>query len=116
MKCEKELALLREDIRKGRKNKKITQEELAEKLEADELMDSWEVSGDLFSTACEVVPDKQGRILIPQSLREHAGLEKDVTVIGAAVRAEIWDTARWNAYNESQTDEAIEASMNLLDF
>ena len=56
------------------------------------------------------------RILIPQSLREHAGLEKDVTVIGAAVRAEIWDTARWNAYNESQTDEAIEASMNLLDF
>ena len=30
MKCEKELALLREDIRKGRKNKKITQEELAE--------------------------------------------------------------------------------------
>ena len=47
MKCEKELALLREAIRKGRKNKKITQEELAEKLEADELMDSWEVSGDL---------------------------------------------------------------------
>ncbi len=33
MKCEKELALLREAIRKGRKNKKITQEELAEKLE-----------------------------------------------------------------------------------
>lgn len=70
----------------------------------------------LFSSAAEVEPDKQGRILIPQSLREHAGLEKDVTVIGAAVRAEIWDTARWNAYNESQTDEAIEASMNLLDF
>ena len=69
-----------------------------------------------FSGAAEVEPDKQGRILIPQSLREHAGLEKDVTVIGAAVRAEIWDTARWNAYNESQTDEAIEASMNLLDF
>ena len=39
-------------------------EKLAEKLEADELMDSWEVSGDLFSTACEVVPDKQGRILL----------------------------------------------------
>ena len=69
-----------------------------------------------ISGAAEVEPDKQGRILIPQSLREHAGLEKDVTVIGAAVRAEIWDTARWNAYNESQTDEAIEASMNLLDF
>ena len=69
-----------------------------------------------FASATDCTPDKQGRILIPQSLREHAGLEKDVTVIGAAVRAEIWDTARWNAYNESQTDEAIEASMNLLDF
>ena len=69
-----------------------------------------------FSGAAEVEPDKQGRILIPQNLREHAGLEKDVTVIGAAVRAEIWDTARWNAYNASQTDEAIEASMSLLDF
>ena len=69
-----------------------------------------------ISGAAEVEPDKQGRILIPQSLRDHAGLEKDVTVIGAAVRAEIWDTQRWNDYNASQTDEAIEASMNLLDF
>lgn len=48
-------------------------EKLAEKLEADELMDSWEVSGDLFSTACEVVPDKQGRILLPAELRSRAG-------------------------------------------
>ena len=48
-----------------------------------------------FSGAAEVEPDKQGRILIPQNLRDHAGLEKDVTVIGAATRAEIWDTARW---------------------
>ena len=37
-------------------------------------------------------------------------------MIGAAVRAEIWDTARWNAYNQNQTDEAIEAAMSLLDF
>ena len=40
-----------------RKKSGWSQEELAEKLEADELMDSWEVSGDLFSTACEVAPD-----------------------------------------------------------
>ncbi len=59
-------------------------------------------SGIFFSGAAEVEPDKQGRILIPQNLREHAGLEKDVTVIGAAVRAEIWDTARWNAYNRTK--------------
>ena len=44
-------------------------EKRAEMLEADELMDSWEVSGDLFSTACEVAPDKQGRILLPAELQ-----------------------------------------------
>ena len=42
---------------------------LADKLESDELMDSWAISGDLFSTACEVVPDKQGRILLPAELQ-----------------------------------------------
>ena len=62
-------------------------EKLADKLDADELMDSWAVSGDLFSTACEVVPDKQGRILLPAELRAYAGLEKDVTIIGPACGA-----------------------------
>ena len=91
-------------------------DKLGEKVSAIPLAQGKGIQRYFFSGAAEVEPDKQGRILIPQSLREHAGLEKDVTVIGAAVRAEIWDTARWNAYNESQTDEAIEASMNLLDF
>ena len=63
---------------------------LADKLESDELMDSWAISGDLFSTACEVVPDKQGRILLPAELRAYAGLDKDVTIIGNRNHAEIW--------------------------
>ena len=114
MKCEKELALLREAIRKGRKNKKITQEELAEKLEADELMDSWEVSGDLFSTACEVVPDKQGRILLPAELRSYAGLEKDVTIIGNRNHAEIWATDVWNARRAAVSNEQRAARLRSL--
>ena len=114
MKCEKELALLREAIRKGRKNKKITQEELAEKLEADELMDSWEVSGDLFSTACEVVPDKQGRILLPAELRAYAGLEKDVTIIGNRNHAEIWATDVWNARRAAVSNEQRAARLRSL--
>ena len=61
-------------------------------------------------------PDKQGRVLIPQNLRDHAGLGEGRDRDRAAVRAEIWDTARWNEYNQSQTDEAIEASMALLGF
>ena len=89
---------------------------LVEKVAAIPLAQGKAIQRYFFSGAAEVEPDKQGRVLIPQNLRDHAGLEKDVTVIGAAVRAEIWDTARWNEYNQSQTDEAIEASMALLDF
>ncbi len=65
--------------------------------------------------AAEAEPDKQGRVLIPQSLRDHAGLSKDVTVIGMATRAEIWDTQRWKEYNEKETDENIEAIMTMLE-
>ena len=45
-----------------------------------------------FSGAAEVEPDKQGRILIPQPLRDYASIEKDVTFIGTGDRAEIWST------------------------
>lgn len=91
-------------------------ERLVEKVSAIPMAQGKAIQRYFFSGAAEVEPDKQGRILIPQNLREHAGLEKDVTVIGAATRAEIWDTTRWNEYNASQTDENVEAAMNLLDF
>ena len=80
-------------------------ERLADKLESDELMDSWAISGDLFSTACEVVPDKQGRILLPAELRAYAGLEKDVTIIGNRNHAEIWATEVWNARRAAVTND-----------
>ena len=73
--------------------------------ESDELMDSWAISGDLFSTACEVVPDKQGRILLPAELRAYAGLEKDVTIIGNRNHAEIWATEVWNARRAAVTND-----------
>ena len=55
--------------------------------------------GGSFSGAGVLTPDKQGRVLIPQDLRQFAGLEKDVVVIGANTKAEIWDRARWEALN-----------------
>lgn len=54
-----------------------------------------------FSEAVEVEPDAQGRILVPQYLKEHAGLRFDVLVQGAGNRAEIWDVKRWAAYEKS---------------
>jgi MraZ protein len=44
--------------------------------------------------------DKQGRVTIPARLREYASLTKDVTVVGADMRIELWDTSRWEAYRD----------------
>lgn len=66
-----------------------------------------------LSGASQEIPDKQRRITVPQLLRDYAGLGRDLTVIGAGTRAEIWDTAAWNSYlSESEsafsdTDEEV---------
>jgi len=52
-----------------------------------------------FAGAAEVEVDKQGRILIPQNLREYAGLEKDVYIIGVSTRVEVWDKSKWESYS-----------------
>lgn len=53
------------------------------------------------ATPCEL--DRQGRILLPQTLREFAGLEKDVVLTGMLNRIEIWSKAKW-AENSSYDD------------
>ena len=69
-----------------------------------------------FSSAADCEADAQGRILIPQTLREHAGITREVTVIGVSGRAEIWDTARWNAYNSRIDESALIEAMEELGF
>lgn len=48
------------------------------------------------ATDCDV--DSQGRILLPEYLKQDGGLKKDVTIVGLFNRLEIWDTGRWNRY------------------
>ena len=48
-----------------------------------------------FSGAQEVRPDKQGRVALPQNLRDYAGLTREVVVAGVFSRIEIWDRDRW---------------------
>lgn len=44
--------------------------------------------------------DRQGRVTVPARLRDYAGLDRDVTVVGADARLELWDTASWERYRE----------------
>lgn len=66
------------------------------------------------ATECEI--DKQGRINLPQSLRDYAGLTKEVSVIGVLTRVEIWDKERWNNYTSPENmdvDEIANQMSNL---
>jgi MraZ protein len=51
-----------------------------------------------FSSAFDDVADKQGRVTIPTHLRQWAGLGRDLVVIGADTRIEVWDAAAWENY------------------
>lgn len=65
----------------------------------------------LLSGAHDEVPDKQGRVTIPSGLRQYAGLGRELAVIGAGSRAEIWDATAWNTYvddNEASFSETAE--------
>ena len=58
-----------------------------------------------FSGAVEVAPDRQGRFIIPDDLKDFAGIKKDAIVIGVANRIEIWNTATWQEfYNKTSVD------------
>lgn len=55
-----------------------------------------------LSGAHDETPDKQNRVTIPGALREYAGLGRDLAVIGAGTRAEIWDAETWQSYLSEQ--------------
>lgn len=71
----------------------------------------------LFAHAARCELDSQGRALIPQNLRDYAGLVKNVTVIGCNNHAELWDSEAWTkVFNEETTPENIAAVMEELEF
>lgn len=71
-----------------------------------------------FAGAGECEPDKQGRIMLPQKLREYAKLEKDVTVVGVSGRVEIWNTKDWESAHsiENFSPDEFSEKMELLGF
>ncbi len=68
----------------------------------------------LSASAVDTDVDCQGRVLIPQQLREEIHLGKSVTVIGVGEKAEIWNTEEYDAYKNSMSNEEIEAELIAL--
>lgn len=70
-----------------------------------------------FSGATEGELDKQGRVMLPPNLRDHARLEKDVVIAGAGNRLEIWDKATRDAYlAKTASPEEMAAKMSDMGF
>ena len=69
-----------------------------------------------FSGAVEIIADKQGRILIPQFLKEFAGIKRDVMIIGVSNRIEIWAREKWQEFygnNQPIFEDIAEQLMDI---
>ena len=76
-------------------------DELVEKIDALPMAKVRNIRRHLFSSTVEVIPDKQGRILVPQNLREYCGLKKDVVIVGVSQNCEIWSQENWGSVMET---------------
>jgi MraZ protein len=60
----------------------------------------------MLAGAMDVEMDKQGRMVVPEYLRQYAGIGKDVVVAGLYTRLEIWDAETWTQYKKTAEDDA----------
>ena len=70
----------------------------------------------MLAGAMEVDIDKQGRMLVPEYLRQYAGMDKQVIVVGLYNRLELWDSAKWDSYKqdtEAKSGDIAEALDDL---
>ncbi|HPE95151.1 MAG TPA: division/cell wall cluster transcriptional repressor MraZ [Bacillota bacterium] len=79
---------------------KSSWDEFVEKLRALPDTEAMAVKLFFFSSAREASLDSQGRLLIPQAYREHAGIDKDVCVLGNYNRVELWSVAAWESFRK----------------
>lgn len=68
-----------------------------------------------FSGAIDMVPDKQGRLLIPRYLKEYARIKRDIITIGISNRIEIWSQEVWHEFYEGTKGSFEEIAERLID-
>ncbi len=67
----------------------------------------------MLASASEVEFDRQGRILLPEYLRKHAGLKKRAVITGLYSRVEIWDEALWQKYSKANEKNSVKIAEEL---
>ncbi len=67
-----------------------------------------------FSGACEVTCDKQGRILVPDYLKEFAKIQRDVIIVGVSNRMEIWAKQNWEDFYKNTKDSFEKISEQIF--
>lgn len=68
-----------------------------------------------FSGAAEVLPDKQGRILLQQYLKDFAHIKREVIIVGVSNRVEIWAKDEWEAFYGNSRQSFEEIAEKLMD-
>lgn len=68
-----------------------------------------------FSGAVEVLSDKQGRILLPQYLKDFGQIKKDVVIVGVSNRIEIWAKDKWEEFYGNSRQSFEEIAEKLMD-
>lgn len=91
-------------------------EKLMEKLMEQPLSKVRRLQRYIGSKAQEVQLDSQGRILLAKNLMEHAGIEKDILIIGACDRAEIWNPDLYKEDMDNMTLDEVEAEFIEIGF
>jgi len=67
-----------------------------------------------FSGAIDIIPDKQGRILIPRYLKDYARIKRDVVILGVSNRIEIWSKEKWEEFYRTSKESFEEVAENLV--
>ncbi|MBO4916093.1 MAG: division/cell wall cluster transcriptional repressor MraZ [Oscillospiraceae bacterium] len=79
-------------------------QKLTEKFDNLPYTDARKAARLIFANTTKCEPDGQGRILLPQKLRDYAGLKKDVVVAGVSAMVEIWDAEKWTAMENADME------------
>ena len=90
-------------------------EKLDQKLSEQSLSKGRKIQRFFYGGMTECELDKQGRLLIPQSLREYADISKDVVFVGLAKRAEIWNKDEWDKQNTEFIEDADDVALQMED-